>query len=223
MYISVEKTLPNFAVGSRHYIDTITIKGTTVVVSVISKTASDAICWSEPVTMPYEAIGVDPNITVAEALTATGGYLEGGTITTAPSELAATRLLLAARVERLRDQHISGGTETPFGRVDTDPVSIRNILGSYSVATASIVASQFFEIKWRMADNSLKTLSAINMIELGNAVLKHVDFCYNRSWQLKDLVNAEDATVESLNSLDLTEGWIDDAPKNGEPPETTAD
>lgn len=222
MYVAKTKTMPNGAVAEFHTIDTITITPNYTVAVINSRSTLDGpISWQESMTIPYEDIATDPLVSITTFLTRPEGYLEGGSSQSTPTELEALRASLLSRVVTVRDRKIASGAEFNGKKVDTDPVSIRNILGSYAAATASLIASVPFTINWRMNDNSLVPLDAISMIQMGNTVLKHVDFCYNRSWALKEEITNEDATVSDLNAILINEGWYDTIIETTPTPEPT--
>jgi hypothetical protein len=204
MKIILEKKMPNGAVAAYHLIDRVISEAGSNIAIVTSRTASDAMAWQEPVTI--FGLQGEPIISAADLLIASQGYLEGGLIVVDPTPLEMVRLTMLSRVDRIRETKVNEGCDTPSGRVQTDDVSIRNILGSVQTASLSVMLNQPFSIQWRMADNSLPTLDASAMIAMGVAVMSHVKACYTHSWEIKDAITAAD-TIEAIKAIDLESGW----------------
>lgn len=207
MHLILVKTMANLTITSAHTISQIVIKDTMVEVTINSYVElGGSVIWQHTLTAPMEAVGTDPMTTVAEFLTAPGGYLEGGSIQIDPTPLEVLRATMTSRVNYIRDQHIYGNAETPAGVVNTDEVSIRNITGGGQAALGALLAGANFSISWRLADDTNVQLDAAGMVTLANAVMTHTSECYAKSWALKALI-VEAATIEELQAIDLTSGW----------------
>lgn len=208
MKITLQKTMPNGALATGHTLDSLTIKADSVLAIVISYTSSGSVCWSESMTIDYSNfVTGDPLQAAASYLTATGRYLAGGAVNVEPTELEALRSALLKKVESIRDDMIAGGVDTPAGRVDTDEISIRNILGSVQTATLSLMSAKPLSIGWRLSDNSFVQLDQNQLVQMGVAVMEHIKVCYTRSWELKALI-ASAATLQDLQDIPLNQGWV---------------
>ena len=119
-----------------------------------------------------------------------------------PTALDVVKAKIKALIDTQRDSQIGGGADTPAGRVDTDDASIRNILGAYQSAVAALMVAAGVSFSWRLADNTLVSLDAQSVIAMGNAVLKHTEDCYKRSWLLKDQLTAA-TTVEEVLAIEI--------------------
>lgn len=193
--------MPNGSQATSHKLDTITITADRQSVIVTSFTAADALCWTDSIEIAEGVITADPLNDVAGWLLTT--YLAGGMIEADQTPLEVRKLTSLKRVDQLRDLKVNAGCETPAGAVQTDDVSIRNILGSVQTASLAVMMSQPFSIDWRMADNALVTLDANEMIAMGVAVMQHIKLTYARSWALKSAIEACQDEV-SLAALALT-------------------
>lgn len=128
----------------------------------------------------------------------------------APAWIPAADVLAFAEERRLgelkamRDRNENGGASTPFGTVDTDPVSVRRINGA--VQMAGIVPPEAFSISWTMADNSVVSVNAAQMTQVGLAVGQHVDACHQHYRTLRDLLEAATDLAE-VEAVDIQSGW----------------
>lgn len=135
--------------------------------------------------------------------------LAGGTVNIVPrtidpaQQLAIAQIALGERVRQLRDSAEWGGCMTPYGPIDTDPDSQRKIGGG---STAALAMGTAFAKEWRMADNTLVTLDAAKMIEIGLIVVSHVDACQTRKNALDAEIGAAE-TLADLEAINVTAGW----------------
>lgn len=203
MKILCLKTMPNGSAASSHKIDSIAITPARMSVNVLSYTADDVLCWSDTLDLDDDVIVGDPMNDVASWLMS--GYLAGGSIMASQTPEDVLRLTLLKRVDRLREKKVEGGCVTGLGRVKSDEVSIRNLLGAVQTATLAQMTSQPFEMAWRMEDNTLVNVNAPEMIALGMTVMEHVQRCYQISWEIKDFLN--EATIEEIEGIDLEFEW----------------
>lgn len=123
--------------------------------------------------------------------------------------LYSAQLNANALIMVLRDNAIHAGVNTPAGRVDSDEISIRNLLGVYQAAALALITQQPFAADWRMSDNTVVSLSAMGVVGMGNAVLAHIQACYQRSWALKELVSnaATEEEVALIEADECNAGW----------------
>lgn len=109
-------------------------------------------------------------------------------------------------VKAKRDEVIDGGTSTPAGVVDSDELSRSNIAGATLAAIIAKQASQAFSIEWTLADNSVVSLDADQMIALGVAAMSHVSLAHDRARDLRSEIEATSDLVDLL-TLDIETGW----------------
>lgn len=103
-------------------------------------------------------------------------------------------------VKALRAEKEDGAASTPYGPIDCDDRSKIKISGL--VQTAQLLGSDF-SVEFTMADNSVQTLTAAQMIDLGLSVSAHVDVVYGRARALREEIDAS----TDPESIDIEAGW----------------
>jgi len=117
------------------------------------------------------------------------------------------KLALHEQVKQLRDHHTQAGvTVPPHGTFDSDPDSQRKISGSAVMAMLAIQNSEPFSLDWRLQDNSIVALDAMQMIAVGVAVGQHIAACQYCKNALDALIDAAE-DVEALEAIDIEAGW----------------
>lgn len=124
----------------------------------------------------------------------------------AAAALASAKALALARIEGRREVAFASGMATPFGRVQTDPLSVRNIQGKSSAAAIALFRGEPYSAEFRLEDNTQASMTGEQLIGLGELLDAHGSACYQRSWDLKDDVLAAD-TVEAVEAIDIDSGW----------------
>lgn len=95
---------------------------------------------------------------------------------------------------------------TSFGPVAADDSS-RTTLNSYvTLAAAALQSGSEYSIDWRFADNSSRTLSADEIIALGQEVAASINDTFAYSFQLKAAIDAA-ISLEALDAIDINTGW----------------
>lgn len=164
--------------------------------------------WQDEYEMPIEAfvLGAYPDC-VWDWITGTAGLFPGGQILEEADDLENARKIALHRIERLRDGHIAGGVSVgELGVFQTDPRSTENIMGAVQVALIKYVLQQPFVVNFKRLDNTNASMNAAQTFEVGLTLAGLRGAIYERSWELKDLVDAA-TTVEEINAIDLTAGW----------------
>lgn len=95
---------------------------------------------------------------------------------------------------------------TPFGVVQSDATSQRNITGLVTMALIAQGAGAPFSAAFTLADNSVVSLSAPKMIGLGVAVGQHVEAVYARARVLRDAIESA-ADQAALDAIDIDARW----------------
>lgn len=136
---------------------------------------------------------------------------EGGlwSVKTSQQELAETRLAKKAEVNLWRSAALLAGCDYGGHRYQADPVSYCNLIGTVVAVQAGTVLPKGF--CWRTADDVSVPMAPAHLIDFGNSMLLFVNECYNRSWNLKRLVD-EAATAEAIDAIT----WDSDV-TNGQP------
>ncbi|MEN9924073.1 MAG: hypothetical protein RL268_199 [Pseudomonadota bacterium] len=97
-------------------------------------------------------------------------------------------------------------TQTPLGSVQVDAKSKQNINGLVTMALIAKGAGAPFSEPFTLADNSVATLNADQMIGLGVAVGKYVAAVHEVARALRDAIEAA-ATHAALDAIDIGAGW----------------
>ena len=209
MYIFQEAETPQGATANCHRVHRVEIADGKVVVTLNSfaTETSDMLIWQDNHEIPMVsfAAGNYPE-NVYDYLTGNTGPFSGAAVIAEQDELTKLKLTKGVSINTLREKKIADGCTTPSGIVDTDEVSVRNIMATYQVAVLAMMTSSPFEADWRLKNNTSVTLSAAEMIAMGNAVLARTKACYEHSWSLKSDIEAA-TSAEEVNLVDLMIGW----------------
>lgn len=111
------------------------------------------------------------------------------------------------QVKSLRREKELAGADTPIGVVQSDDLSKVKINGLVTMAMIANLNQQPFDESFTLADNSIVALDATTAITMGVAVAQHVSAAHARARQLRDEIYAADATVDSVQAIDITTGW----------------
>lgn len=111
----------------------------------------------------------------------------------------------AAKVNR--DARIDAGVTVPgIGTFDSDGISRNNITGAVTMALIAQGAGAPYSITWKLADNTVATLTAAQMIGVGVAVGQYVAACHARAQTLGLAIQAA-STVAAVDAIDIGAGW----------------
>ncbi len=83
---------------------------------------------------------------------------------------------------------------------DSDPMSQMKIAGAAQLARAAEQAGQSYSIDWTLADNTVRTLSAADVIEVGAALAAHVQSVHSTGRDLRSQIESA-ATVEEVDAI----------------------
>ena len=86
-----------------------------------------------------------------------------------------------AEVRRERDSAEFDGFSWDGSRFDSDALSQQRITGAVTLA----MMNSAFSIDWTLADNTVRTLDAADMIAVGSALGQHVNACHERARVLR--------------------------------------
>lgn len=131
-------------------------------------------------------------------------WTEMDTAAQAAEALLVAQMKAKEAIKALRQAKEFGGCDVAgVGRFQTDADSQRKVNGSVSMA---MIVGAAFSVDWRLADDSIATLNAAQMIGAGVAIGQHVAACQYRKNELDALV--EDATtVEAVEAINVAVGW----------------
>lgn len=203
MYIEKSITIDDHVVLV-HQIARIEINGEVAMVTISSSAALEGSPQVFPhlVSIPLGDLNGSIKAQVYAWLILPGHYLEGGTVVSEQIALGRFKYHRTVEISTMRDVKIHEGCRTPFGIVDSDEISIRNVLGSCQIASILTSQSIPFSMNWRLQNNELISVSAADIIQIGLAVMKHVSGCYEVSWALKAAVLAA-TTRDAIDTMDI--------------------
>ncbi|NIF85357.1 DUF4376 domain-containing protein [Comamonas sp. Tr-654] len=193
-------------------------------------TAEDAannqnLRWQEYPVLPLAALDVqDPWGSLERGLVAqVGGLLEGGTFVAdvAADDIGTAKAVKWAEIKAIRDQLECGGFDLAgVGRFDSDAESRARIVGASMAAKIARDAGQPYAINWTLADNTTVELDADAVINVGFALLAHVDSIHQRSRALyAEIQAAEDAQAVASISWSGPAPAPEPTPEQDEPVE----
>jgi hypothetical protein len=102
-----------------------------------------------------------------------------------------------AEVRRARDRAEFGGFTWDGSRFDSDALSQQRITAAVTLA----MMNSAFSIDWTLADNTVRTLTAADMIAVGVALGQHVNACHERARVLRGGIENV-LTAEELGEAD---------------------
>ena len=162
------------------------------------------LLWQLYPTLPYAAIdAADPYNSAELTLTQVEGDFYGGTFmpqepTTSLDEAKAVKWA-QIKTDRIRAED-AGFTVEGLGTFQSDNDSRQKITGAALAAKIAKDDGQPYQVNWTLADNSVIPLNADQMIEVGQALLVHLDEVHQRSLQLYTLVQSAE-TVEEVEAI----------------------
>ena len=160
--------------------------------------AGTKLLWQLYPVLPVTAYDPsDPLGGIERALIDAQGDFFGGTF--APQEVVTSldtaKAVKWAEIKAIRDQLECGGFDLAgVGRFDSDAESRARIVGASMAAKIARDADQPYAINWTLADNSTVELDADEVINVGFALLAHVDGIHQHSRSLyAEIQAAKDA------------------------------
>ncbi len=103
-------------------------------------------------------------------------------------------------IKRARDAAEFGGFTWDGSIFDSDEKSQSRIQGAAQLATLAALASQAFSVDWTLADNSVRTLTGAQMLEVGTAMGVHIMTTHATGRSLRDSIEAT-TTTEALELI----------------------
>lgn len=113
-----------------------------------------------------------------------------------PSSLSTAKARKWDAIKAERDAAEFGGFTWDGSPFDSSAVATQRIAGSVQMAVLSQMALNAFSIDWTLADNTVRSLNATQMIEVGQALAQHVAQCHSHGRELR-------LQIESAGSLAL--------------------
>ena len=104
------------------------------------------------------------------------------------------------RIKLARDVFEYSSFTWDGSRFDSNSASQARLMGLVSLAQMALATSTPFEIDWTLADNSTRTLSAMDALGIGQALGAHVQTAHVTARGLKALVAAA-TTIEEVDAI----------------------
>jgi hypothetical protein len=156
--------------------------------------------WS---TLAYA--GAAESLSDVDAWLVDGAFVAG---TLAPS-IEAAKLAMWEQTKALRQAKIYGGVNIPgLGLFDSKPEAIQNVAGAALTALVLTVSGtpELFSAEWTLADNSSRTLSAQDMLQVQIGGTQFINAVHARARGLRSAIFAA-GTAEALAQIDIAAGW----------------
>ena len=133
---------------------------------------------------------------------------------------ARTRQLEAvlSGVDAERDARIARGKPHTFSDGTTGTVQLRherdsvNINAVTTAGTALVAAGSPDTVSFRDAEDVTHTLTGVEAVQFGLAVMQWVSAHYASAWAHKDALKTMQAAGEDIADYDLSQGWPEGAP-----------
>jgi hypothetical protein len=205
MFISKSFITVNGSATSYHEIIGLEVsQDGTCVARVASRISSDTevIAWQDRYPVSDLVFNGGGMITAAaNYLISPAGVFAGGSIDDPLSnELGRAKVKRWAHIKELREAAMSGGIDTPFGRFDSDPISLQLINGAVTAALVAQTTNTPFEQSWTLQNNSSVDLTGTNMIGVGLAVMAAINAAHQISRTLREAIEAA-ATVQEVAAI----------------------
>ena len=126
------------------------------------------------------------------------------------TELDRRKARARAEVDRARDRHLFTNIPYTFpGDTEPDAIQLRDERDRQNIQDNAIDAinkAPEATMYFMPLSNNLKTITAADMIAMGQFLKARGDAIYNAAWTKKGEVMAA-ATLEALRAIDLNAGW----------------
>ena len=175
--------------------------------------------WHEYVRVPLADFVDDPRRLFYRLLTDAGtSYLAGGaadevvnlawafSVVNAAPEVETPGVLQLAKAARLktikqwRDECEYSKFKYDGAEFDASTASQARIQGAFQLAELALATSSTFAVDWTLADDSVRSLSAQDLVGLGRALAEHVIAAHYTARALKQQV-ADAATVAEVDAV----------------------
>lgn len=128
-------------------------------------------------------------------------------LATSEMTVDGNRPIIWEQVKLEREARLADGAMTPFGVVQTDPVSRATINGLVTRALIAEVKEEAgFARTFTKADNSRVSLNAAQIIAVGEVVEAFVNAVHEHSQNLRDQIDAAVDMAELL-AINISIGW----------------
>lgn len=128
-----------------------------------------------------------------------------GVVVLTVGTLAETKQLMLKALTKLRANKRAAGFKVAIRTFNTGPDDLADLSQAAVVAQNAILNSLTFNRQWLLADNSVVSLTAQQVITANNAINKYINDVDTRYFALaKSIITATSTTIETI---DITTGW----------------
>ena len=117
-----------------------------------------------------------------------------------PRTLADLKAAKWLEIKQARNQAEFGGFTWEGSTFGSDLISQSRIQGAAQLATLALMNSQPFSIEWTLADNTVRTLSATDMLAVGTAMGVHISTQHALSRIKRNSIDAA-TTVDEVSLI----------------------
>lgn len=115
-------------------------------------------------------------------------------------DIAKAKTIKFKEIKDTRNSKEFGGFVWDGSTFDSDGVSQSRIQGGVQLAILAQQNNQPFSITWTLADNSVRTLDGMQMIQVGTALAQHVQSLHETARILRAQIDAA-GTIEQVQSV----------------------
>lgn len=123
--------------------------------------------------------------------------------------LVEAQAALWEQVKAIRERRINWGVTVPgIGRFDSSQEARDNVAGAAGAALTAIVMGtpEAFSAEWTLADNTSRTMTAQEMVQVQLAGVAYIDAVHARARALRVLIDAA-TTLAELEAVPIESGW----------------
>lgn len=124
----------------------------------------------------------------------------GGSLVSAPSDLAGAKARRWAMIKQQRNDHEFGLLSWDGCAFDADQRSQARIQGAVQLASLAAAAGEQFTMPWTLADNSVRTLDSADVVALGQALAQQVSGAHEIARGLRLQIDAAE-TLEQVEAV----------------------
>jgi hypothetical protein len=106
--------------------------------------------------------------------------------------IVARRKVKWEEIKKLRDEHEFGTFTFDGSEFDCDSVSVQRITGAVTRARYD----DFYQVDWTLTNNTVRNLSALDIIAVDFALQEHVEACHARGRALRSLIELANDDTE---------------------------
>lgn len=123
-----------------------------------------------------------------------------GTVIDAIQSLDSIKVRKWAIIKQIRNSVEMGSFNWNNLLFNSDYISQSRIQGATQLATLALMNQQPFVIEWTLADNTVQTLDAEQMISVGQAMANHINECHIKARALRQQIEAA-TTKEEVEAV----------------------